>query len=51
VKHHPHEVETHLTIAVDEPMAHARDFAPGNFGMGRLRGGRNLARRLAENFQ
>jgi hypothetical protein len=51
MKHHPHEVETHLAIAVDEAVAHARDLAPGNFRMRGLRDGGNLARRLAENLQ
>jgi hypothetical protein len=50
-KHHPDEIETHLSIAVDETVAHARDFAPGDFGMGGLYACRDLARRLAQNLQ
>jgi hypothetical protein len=36
---------------VDETVAHARDFAPVDFGMGGLYGCRDLTRRLAQNLQ
>jgi hypothetical protein len=50
-KNHPNEIQTHLCIAVDKAVAHPGDFPPGDFRMGGLRGGRDLARRLAENLQ
>jgi hypothetical protein len=38
----PHDIESYLAITVNEPVAHAGDVAPRDFGMTSLRGGRDL---------